>query len=361
MSNYIEYGDKVVFHPGYYIKEMVEESGLSQEDFAKRLGTTPKTLSKLVNGLQSLSIEIASKLSRMLGTTLDFWLNIQKAYDIGRAEYESAQELKQEREIFKLMDYGYFVENFGLPQMPRQVDAQIKAVREFLMVSSLTILAQPDLQASFRSYSSELSKANIVNANAMVQVAINQMAKIESPKFNRQKFVRAVEFALTKTCDHESFLPEIKAAFMEAGVILFTLPNLKGSGINGATKKVGSRLLLLVNDRRHYADTFWFTLFHEIGHIQHGDYGITFADNNDDVEDEADKYARETLIPQTAYADFVAAHGQNYDEQAIRDFAASIGRDPGIVYGRLQIDGRIPYIETRLAGKLRRKYDLKAG
>ena len=30
MSNYIEYGDKVVFHPGYYIKEMVEESGLSQ-------------------------------------------------------------------------------------------------------------------------------------------------------------------------------------------------------------------------------------------------------------------------------------------------------------------------------------------
>ena len=42
MSNYIEYNGKIAFHPGYYIKEIVEESGLTQEDFAKRLDTTPK-------------------------------------------------------------------------------------------------------------------------------------------------------------------------------------------------------------------------------------------------------------------------------------------------------------------------------
>ena len=36
MSNYIEYNDRIAFHPGYYIKEIVEESGLTQEDFAKR-------------------------------------------------------------------------------------------------------------------------------------------------------------------------------------------------------------------------------------------------------------------------------------------------------------------------------------
>ena len=47
MSNYIEYNDTVAFHPGYYIKEIVEESGLTQEDFAKRLDTTPKNLSLL--------------------------------------------------------------------------------------------------------------------------------------------------------------------------------------------------------------------------------------------------------------------------------------------------------------------------
>ena len=78
MSNYIEYQDRVAFHPGYYIKEIVEETGVTQEDFAKRLGTTPKNLSILINGEQSLSIDLASRLSRMLGTSIAYWLNLQQ-------------------------------------------------------------------------------------------------------------------------------------------------------------------------------------------------------------------------------------------------------------------------------------------
>lgn len=50
MSNYIEYNDKIAFHPGYYIKEIIEERGLSQKDFVNRLDTTPKNLSILVRG-----------------------------------------------------------------------------------------------------------------------------------------------------------------------------------------------------------------------------------------------------------------------------------------------------------------------
>ena len=100
MSNYIEYNDKIAFHPGYYIKEIIEESGLSQKDFAKRLDTTPKNLSILVRGEQSLSIDIAMKLSRMLGTSVDYWLNLQKSYDALIAEFESSKELEQETSTF---------------------------------------------------------------------------------------------------------------------------------------------------------------------------------------------------------------------------------------------------------------------
>ena len=100
MSNYIEYNDKIAFHPGYYIKEIIEESGLSQKDFAKRLDTTPKNLSILVRGEQSLSIDIAMKLSRMLGTSVEYWLNLQKSYDALIAEFESSKELEQERSTF---------------------------------------------------------------------------------------------------------------------------------------------------------------------------------------------------------------------------------------------------------------------
>ncbi|MBR3187449.1 MAG: ImmA/IrrE family metallo-endopeptidase, partial [Lachnospiraceae bacterium] len=45
--------------------------------------------------------------------------------------------------------------------------------------------------------------------------------------------------------------------------------------------------MLMVNDRRLYSDTFWFTLFHEIGHIINGDYGVTFEDEQENLEEAA--------------------------------------------------------------------------
>ena len=56
-------------------------SGFTQEDFAKRLDTTPENLSLLVRGEQRLSIDIAVRLSRMLGTSVAYWLNLQNVYD----------------------------------------------------------------------------------------------------------------------------------------------------------------------------------------------------------------------------------------------------------------------------------------
>ena len=97
MSNYMEYNDKIAFHPGYYIKEIVEEKGLTQEDFAKRLGTTPKDLSLLIRGEQNLSSDIAMKLSRMTGTSVSYWLNLQQAYDALMAEFKAKEEAAQVR------------------------------------------------------------------------------------------------------------------------------------------------------------------------------------------------------------------------------------------------------------------------
>lgn len=86
MSNYIKYNNKIAFHPGYYLEEIVEESGLTLADFARKLDTTPKNLSVLINGEQSLSIEMATKLSKMLGTTVKFWLDLQQSYDLIKRE-----------------------------------------------------------------------------------------------------------------------------------------------------------------------------------------------------------------------------------------------------------------------------------
>lgn len=356
MSNYIEYDDKIAFHPGYYIKEIVEESGLTQEDFAKRLDTTPKNLSLLIRGEQNLSIDIAMKLSRMTGTSVSYWLNLQSAYDALIAEFKSKEELDQERKIFSYLDYKYFREYFNLPDLPRKKDEQIVQVRNFLNVSTLTVFKKPDMAVSFRSATGEMSEANIIKANIMVQIATNIALETEAPKFDKSLFEEAVRYALTLTKDHSTFYPLIKEAFCKVGVIFVILPNISGSKINGATKKVGNNIMLLVNDRRLNSDTFWFTLFHEIGHIMNGDYGISFDSESGEQEEIADKYAEDMLIPCDQYQQFIAEN--RFDIQSIRRFAKRIDRDPGIVLGRLMNDGKVSYDDWSL-NSLRHKYKVK--
>lgn len=354
MSNYIEYNDKIAFHPGYYIKEIIEESGLTQEDFAKRLDTTPKNLSYLVRGEQSLSVDIAMKLSRMLGTSLNYWLNLQQTYDAIIAEMNYQDEMEAERTVFKELDYGYFKKNFGLPDLPRKVDAQIEYLRKFLQVATLTVFKKRDMAVSFKNCGKDMRDTNIVKANIMVQIAINQARMVEAPKFNKSKFEQAAEYALSLTRNHAEFYPVLKEKFKEAGVIFVVLPNLPGSKTNGATKKIGDNILLLVNNRRLYSDSFWFTLFHEIGHIINGDYGITFED--EDCEDAADRYAEDKLIPPDVYQKFI--QNGKFDVTSIRRFADSIDRDPGIVLGRLKNDKKVSYDNWKLTKAFSHQYEI---
>lgn len=353
MTNYIEYKDTVTFHPGYYIKELVEESGLSQEEFAKRLDTTPKTLSVLINGGQRLTADLALKLSRMLGTSAQYWLNLQSIFDTAQAKAEFDGELQREKEVLKVLGYEYFRDNFGLPVLSRKLDKQVEQVRRFLGVSSLTVLTRPDLATSFRSEGISKDNKTVIRANAMVQIAANEMSKVEAPKFDRGRFKGAVEFALTQTDNHSDFFDLLRTEFLEAGVVLVILPNLKGSKTNGATKRMNGRVMLMVNDRRMSADTFWFTLFHEIGHILAGEFGVSLDGDEGASEDAADEYARDALIDKDAYAEFVS--DGRFSNDAIVRFAQSIERDAGIVLGRLQNDGYVRYNDASLAS-LRTRY-----
>ena len=189
MSNIFEFNNQIAFHPGYYIKEYIDGIGLTQEDFAKRLGTTPKNLSYLIRGEQSLSPEIALKLSSLIGTSVNYWLNLQSKYDSLKAEFSAEKEKEKERELFKLIGYKYFKDNFNLPDLPKKIDEQIIELRRFLGVSSLTVFTNKDMYVNFRGADLKKYDNNIIKANIMVQIATNLALKeLNTPiKINKAK------------------------------------------------------------------------------------------------------------------------------------------------------------------------------
>ena len=358
MSNYIEFENKIAFHPGYYIKEYIDTIGLTQEDFANRLGTTPKNISYLIRGEQSLSLEMALKLARMIGTSVKYWLNLQNEYDALILEFEDKKELKEEKNILKNLDYSYFEKYFNLPNLPKKLDEQIIKLREFLNVSSLTVFKNLDMYVHFKSSPLGLSETNLIKANIMTQIATNiSLKNISMPKYDKKKFLSSIEYILTLTNNDDTCFKLIKESLFNAGIDFIMIPNITGSKIDGATKKIGDHIMLMINNRHTYSDSFWFTLFHEIGHIINGDFGISFEiDTNNDKELKANNYADNTLIPIEKYKEFI--NKNDFTIKSINNFSKEINRNPGIILGRLQKENIIPYNDYKYK-TLKHKYNFE--
>lgn len=286
MNNYIEYNNKMAFHPGYYIQELVEDSGLTQEDFAKRLDTTPKNLSLLIRGEQNLSIDIAVKLARLFNNSIEFWLNLQATYDAALAEIKSSEELEKERQIFKFINYKYFVKYFDLPQNSKNIDLQIKTLRNFLQLSTLLLLTKKDLISKFRDSTDNLPLNQVIMANAMLQVGINQALQIEAVNFNKTKFKKSINFVDVLYADNKlnfnllkkeyaDYYDNIDDTLLNSGVILTKIPAMPGTNFRSATKKLGSNIMLLINDTNTKSANTLDTIFAEMTNIATGNYGIT--------------------------------------------------------------------------------------
>ena len=362
MSNIINYSDIMAFHPGYYVAEIIEDMGITQDEFATRLGTTGKTLSKLINGQINLSNDLAKKLSSMLGISTEFWLNLQTAFEEKIIEIERKKEIDDQMSVAKMIDYSFFVKVANLP-VTRVMSEKIENLCRYLMVSDLRILAQPDFLANFRTGITSVEDKHIVNAQAWLQTALNYAKEINTEPFDADKLKSYLPEIRSMTLQGpDVFLPRLRSIFTECGVVFVLLPSLKNSGINGVVKWISQdRVVLAMNDRRAYADTFWFSLFHEIKHVLQQKTKTVFLstgvqnlrDLNTKLEEDADEFACNYLIPIKDYRRF-APNRFTTDEEIIA-FAESIKIHPGIVAGRLQHE---KIIAPNRCSKLKQKYKI---
>ncbi len=136
----------------------------------------------------------------------------------------------------------------------------------------------------------------------------------------------------------EEFLPEMQRLCSEAGVALSLVPEIKKAPWSGAAMWLTpAKAMIVLNLRGKFEDRFWFTFFHEAGHILLGSKKATFIDDgktcaDDPEEKKADDFAAKTLIPLEFDSQIKAARSAAHIEK----LAAGLGISPGIVAGRYQ-------------------------
>lgn len=342
--------NRVISHPGEYLLDAINSLGMTQNEFAIRVGILAKTINTLVNGTSNITFDIAYKLSSFFGNSVELWMNLQTRYNVYLLELEKEKDLDEEWEIVKLFDKSFLESECKINVNKNQKEEVITKMKECFMVSSLKNLKVVDMFAFCRtSTTKELNEKQIVLRNAWISYAMNLSKKIECNEFDSKVLMENLPKIRALTLlDPEEFTLKLHKYLNEAGIKLIEIPYLKGSNVSGVTKWLPheNAVLIAINDCGKDADKIWFNIFHELGHaIKNHRRHLTISFTKNEVADQdeidAKNFAKNMLIDPKKYEIFISK--KDYSINAINNFADEIGVANFIVIGRLQRDKLIPW------------------
>lgn len=337
--------------PGATIKEQLNDRGMSQKEFAARMDMSEKHISKLINGEVQLTPETAVRLEMVLGVPAKFWNNLEAIYreKIIKAEAENAMD--EDLEIAKQFPYSEMAK-FGWVPETREAKEKVVNLRKYFEVVGLSLLGNEQITriACRRLAITDKSDLALI---AWAQQARIKARDIQTAPINIKGLIAAMpEMRQMTVLKPKEFCPKIKKCLADCGIALVFLPHLKGSFLQGATFIDGNKIVVGLTARGKDADKFWFSLFHELAHIVLGHVGRPNGTSEDD-EKAADQWSGDTLIVADDFENFRRKH--DFSERNVIHFAKEQGIAPGIVVGRMQMEGMIKY---SMLNNLKEKYEI---
>lgn len=336
--------------PGERIVKYLKDNDISQKELAIRTGFSEKHISTVLSGQKDVSVAFAKSVERALssGVTAKRLLLMQAKCDALKVAREERNHINQEEcKILKqLKEVSAYLVSVGLLKDTADEIDGIIAMRDFLGVSDLCKIPEITYNAAYRA---QLRKN--IHVDPYVLFAWQRMCEklTENMKISSQVNVEALKSRVgdikklmpVPACELQKGLQEI---FSSCGIAFRIVRHFKGAPVQGFIKEARpGRLILCLTIRQKRRDIFWFTLFHEIAHVIYGDVRRRFVDFDvkSDVEERADYFAAETLIPGAVYRAFVSEG--DFSPLAIAKLADSLGVPGYIIYGRLLRDEFLTY------------------
>ena len=333
--------------PGLTLQETLDALAMTQADLARRMGRPLQVINEIIKGKKAIEPETAIQLERAVGVPASFGNTRESQYRDAQLRIAEASELGQHKDWLNQFPWQDMLKKGFVPAVEGTA-ARIRTLFNFFAVSDIKAFDGywSKCQASFRrSPAFETRRGSLV---AWLRQGEIQAAKVVCAPYDEVAFKAAVIQARNLTAvSPQTFMPKLVESCAAAGVAVVCVPELEGGRESGATRWLAKdKALLQLSLRFKTNDHFWFSFFHEAGHILLHRKRAAFidgkdADVNDPDEREADLFAQDTLIPRAEWDSFVAAGV--FTRSSVVAFAGKLKIAPGIVAGRIMHDKLKPW------------------
>lgn len=333
----------IAIPPGVTIKEQLQDRGITQKEFAKRIGFSEKHVSKLINGEVQLTVEVARKLEMVLSIPAQFWCNLESIYREDLLKVKEENEFQNDLKIIKEIPYNQLMKLGWIEPNKNKMEIVIH-LRKYFEVAQLSYLE--------RGLYPQILNKKIFNNNQhnYSVLAWIQKAKLEArymvvEKINVDKLkVKLNEFKNLIKENPVDFCPLLADELAKCGIALIYLSQITEMNECAVSFIDNKKIILGIVVEDKFKDEFWFSLFREFYYIIYG---------QSDNEDKINKFIRNIFISNDKYFSFV--NKKDLSEESIIQFANNNEIDKGIIVRLLQDD---KYIPSKMYNHLKNKYVL---
>lgn len=327
--------------PGATIVDVLEQRGLSVESFAGLIGCTVEKASKLISGRAPITPTLAAALQANIGGSSQFWMSREEQFRSDVARLQSNGNVSAAR-IWLSEIPARDMAKLGWIPSESNVQAQVAECLRFFGVSNVSRWREEyrDTLSAVAFRASSAFEARPGAVLAWLRYAYLKSQEINCKKWNVEAFRKCLPQIrkLTRNKDPNSFVPKLRSICADCGVALVIARAPSGCYASGATQFLTpEKALILLSFRYLSDDQFWFTFFHEAGHlILHNKKALFLEDESETTskeEQEANAFAEQILIPSEKRTELSRIH---LDNTSIMRFAVKTGVSRGIVVGQLQ-------------------------
>jgi len=344
-----QYSPDIVFHPASTLNEKLEEMGMSRKEFALRTGKPEKTIIAVLKEESSLTPEMAVLFENVTQIPAKFWINKQARYNEYIARIKHQDAIAEASEWATQFPYAEMAKQNWIVSTRNAEEKTINLMNYFGVASHCAwekLYVETELKVA--AYTSLKQSHQPYAIWAWLRQGELQSKQIEAPAFDVKKLKGNIPAMRQLMVDQSvNFFEHLQELCLQAGVVLLFTPKLPKVPLSGSTRWLNNTPLIQLTARYKKNDSFWFTFFHELGHIiLHGKKyvsleNIDFAAADPEKEIEANQFA----VSQTFTNDQENEVLQNetITEQDIIHYAKKFNTHPAMIIGRLQHDGYIHY------------------